>query len=151
MYVIAGKNNIAVFALNYLILNMKLNKGKVAVVCNETDDGNNSWQMSLQKRAKELGVSEISLKDAEKYALVFLSLEFDKIIKPKNFATDKIFNIHFSLLPKYKGMYTSIWPVLYNDRASGVTLHRIDSGIDTGEIIAQKRFPIFNIETSKDV
>ncbi len=114
MIVIAGKNNIAVHALNYLASCQGINN--LAVVCNKTDKGTDTWQMSLRKKALTLGILELSLSDAEELADVFISLEFDQIIKTNNFKTSKIFNIHFSLLPKYRGMYTSVWPILNNEK-----------------------------------
>jgi len=83
--------------------------------------------------------------------VVFLSLEFDKIVRPKKFKTDRLFNIHFSLLPKYKGMYTSVFPIINRDDTSGVTLHCIDSGIDTGDIIDQMSFPLTKKETCESL
>ena len=83
--------------------------------------------------------------------MLFLSLEFDKIIKPSLFLTEKLFNIHFSLLPKYKGMYTSYWPIINAESETGVTLHRIDQGIDTGNIIQQSSFRINSDMTVKQL
>ena len=59
-----------------------------------------------------------------------------EIIKTKNFKSNKLFNLHFSLLPSYKGMHTSAFPILNGEKYSGVTIHKIDNGIDTGDIIA---------------
>ena len=39
-------------------------------------------------------------------------------------------------------MYTSYWPIKNGEKKSGVTLHKIDSGIDTGDIISQLSFDI---------
>ena len=47
-------------------------------------------------------------------------------------------------------MYTSVWPILYADSQSGVTLHKIDTGIDTGDIIAQKTFKLSENDRSQD-
>lgn len=46
-------------------------------------------------------------------------------------------NIHPSLLPKYRGSIPTFWALLNNEREIGVTMHYIDSGIDSGDIIAQ--------------
>lgn len=51
-------------------------------------------------------------------------------------------NIHPSLLPKYRGPVPTLWALLNNDKKTGVTLHYIDSGIDTGDIIAQDDYDI---------
>lgn len=74
--------------------------------------------------------------------LTFLSLEFDKLVAPARFATSRLFNIHFSLLPRLRGCNTSIWPILNRDTHHGVTLHWIDAGMDTGPIIDQRSFAI---------
>lgn len=134
MLVIAGKNNIAVNAINYLKKNYTID---FSVVCNKADIGEHSWQRSLKKTAKKLGVKEITLEEAYEVAACFISLEFDRLIKPELFKKAKAFNIHFSKLPKYKGMYTSVWPILNGEKVVGVTLHEIDSGIDTGDVIDQ--------------
>lgn len=149
MIIIAGKNNIAVHALNTLA--RLLGAQALAVVCNATDDGEDGWQRSLKRHARALGVAEITLAQAYDQATLFLSLEFDKIVRPERFSQARCYNIHFSLLPRYKGMYTAIWPVLYGDREAGVSLHVIDAGIDTGELIAQRTFELAEGHSAKDL
>ena len=51
-------------------------------------------------------------------------------------------NIHTAPLPKYKGMLPSFWQVYHGEKEAGITIHRIDSGIDTGDIITQGYVPI---------
>ncbi|WP_083829472.1 formyltransferase family protein [Oceanimonas sp. GK1] len=148
MLVLAGKNNIAVNVFNYLLDNY--NEGFV-VVCNQTDNGTHGWQRSLKKTALDKGVKEISLEEAYEQASIFISLEFDKIVRTEKFKKARPYNIHFSLLPKYKGMYTSIWPLLNNEVVSGVTLHEIDSGIDAGAIIDQREFAISAHDRARDL
>ena len=55
-----------------------------------------------------------------------------------------LYNIHFSLLPKFRGCHTNFLQILNGEKYSGVTLHKIDRGIDTGPIISQMKF-IINI------
>ncbi len=149
---IAGKNNIASEILEYLIFNKKISKQDVLVCCDKSETGENGWQRSLRFTANLLGVREVRLEDCYDISdLLFFSLEFDRIVKPGLFKSDKLFNIHFSLLPKYKGMNTSVIPILNNEKIGGVTFHRIDFGIDTGEIIAQKSFEIEFEDSSRDL
>ena len=148
MLVLAGKNNIAVNALGYIIENYKKD---LVVVCNQTDDGNHGWQRSLKKTAFDKGIREITLDEAYEQASIFISLEFDKIVRPEKFKYANAYNIHFSLLPKYKGMYTSIWPLLNDEEVTGVTLHEIDSGIDTGSIIDQLEISISEYDRASDL
>lgn len=149
---IAGKNDIAVNALHYLVESGMMNKENILVIPNGTDSGIDEWQKSLKKAAETLGVRISSLEEVYSIEnLIFLSLEFDKIVKIEKFKSQNLFNIHFSKLPKYKGMYTSIMPILNGETTSGVTLHKIDNGIDTGEIIAQKEFELDKNDTARDL
>lgn len=147
---VAGKNDVAVYVLEYLYDKRK--SYKLGVLCNRTETGKDSWQRSLRLLAERLKIREYLLEELyDINELIFLSLEFDRIIKPELFNTDKLYNIHFSLLPQYKGMYTSAIPILNGEKVTGVTLHKIDRGIDTGDIIAQKSFEIKDNDTCRDI
>lgn len=149
---IAGKNNIAVDTLQYLLSVRKIPAERIVVICNRTETGRNTWQRSLRLFAKESGVREVSLAQLyEEKELLFLSLEYDCIVKPQCFRSKWLYNIHFSLLPHYKGMYTSAMPILNNEKSSGVTFHEIDAGIDTGNIILQKEFVLNETDTARDL
>jgi methionyl-tRNA formyltransferase len=76
-------------------------------------------------------------------------LEFDEIIKSDRFKSKKLYNIHFSLLPKFNGMYTFAWPILSSENCTGVSLHEVDAGIDTGDIVAQVKFNIEITDTAR--
>ena len=131
---IAGKNEIAVHGLNEAT--KMFPKNKIIALCDLNDEGFDTWQPSYKKFANFMGIDIVKLEDCYKIQdLVFISLEYHRLIKPKQFSTKELYNIHFSKLPEYKGMYTSAWPLLTGTNASGVTLHKIDEGIDTGEII----------------
>ncbi len=149
---IAGKNNIAVDTLDYLLNNKKFPKNKILVICNKNDKGINTAQRSLKLFAKNNDIKIVTLEDVyHEQNLLFLSLEFDRIVEPALFKTKYLYNIHFSLLPKYKGMYTSAMPLLLGETQSGVTFHEIDKGIDTGKIIFQEHFQIDPKDTCKEL
>lgn len=149
MIVIAGKNNIAVHGLSLALQHFEANN--IVVIPNENDMGVDGWQRSLLKYAKKNNVHVKTLSDIYQLKVsIFISLEFDKIVNPNKISTNKIYNIHFSNLPKYKGMHTSVWPILHGDSESAVTLHKIDQGIDTGDIIAKKIFCINSSDRSQD-
>lgn len=146
--IIAGKSDIASLALIYLKINTNY---KIVAVPSKSDLKEHSWQMSLSQTARELGIE--TSKNIDNFLVddnIIFSLEYDKIIKINENNKNEIFNIHFSLLPKYKGVYTSIFPILNNEKSSGVTLHKIDEGIDTGEIVDQIQFNIEN-DTAYDL
>ena len=55
----------------------------------------------------------------------------------------KILNIHPSLLPKYKGLNTHARAIKNNDKYSGCTVHIVNSKLDSGKIILQKKIKIY--------
>ena len=78
---------------------------------------------------------------------------FMKIIS-KNFIKNfkgKILNIHPSLLPKYKGLNTHQRAIKNKDKYSGCTVHFVNSKLDSGKIILQKRVKISKNETEKSL
>ncbi len=146
---VAGKNNIAVDIAEYLY---QFKKNHLCVVCNHDDVGTDTWQKSLRGWARTHLVKEVELESLyELDDLIFLSLQYDRIIKPDKFKSKRLYNIHFSLLPKYKGCHTAVLPILHGEKYVGVTLHMIDHGIDTGDIIAQKKFLLKDKYTSEDL
>jgi methionyl-tRNA formyltransferase len=61
------------------------------------------------------------------------------------------FNYHDSYLPKYKGLYSSTWAIIKKSKYHGCTFFLVDSGIDTGPIIYQKKFKILSCYTSHNI
>ena len=68
----------------------------------------------------------------------------------KNFK-GKILNIHPSLLPKYKGLSTHKKVLLNNEKYSGCTVHYVNSRLDSGKIILQKKVKISKFDTHKSL
>jgi len=61
----------------------------------------------------------------------------------------KIINIHPSLLPKYKGLNTHQRALDNKEKYSGCTVHYVNSKLDAGKIILQKKVKIYKNDTSK--
>ncbi|GAB4019206.1 amino acid adenylation domain-containing protein [Spirosoma koreense] len=57
-------------------------------------------------------------------------------------------NYHDGPLPAYAGVHATFWALLNGERTHGITWHLVDTGIDTGAIVKQSRFPIEDKETS---
>jgi methionyl-tRNA formyltransferase len=147
---IAGKNRIAVDSLRFISKNYPSNE--FLTIANRTDQGHDGSQPSFKKAAAQLGIELIELDAlAKSHVDLFISLEFDRIIKAEHIEGCRAYNIHFSLLPRYRGVYTSAWPILNGESHSGVSLHEIDSGIDTGPIVDQARFALSANETAESL
>ena len=63
----------------------------------------------------------------------------------------KILNIHPSLLPKYKGLNTHKRAISNNEKYSGCTVHFVNSRLDSGKIIIQKKVRISKSDTAKSL
>ena len=151
MYIcIAGKNKCAVNAVKFLLYR-KLNKNNILVLPNHSDNGKDDWQPSLKKFAIKNKIKVTKLKELYSIKkLFFFSLEYNKIINIKKFQSKNLFNLHFSLLPKYRGCHTNFLQIYKGEKFSGVTLHKIDKGIDTGDIIDQIKFKIRINDTAQE-
>src|SRR5690554_5519746 len=57
------------------------------------------------------------------------------------------FNIHGSLLPKYRGRTPHVWSIINGEKYTGTTAHLIDEGCDTGDILEQVKIPIEESDT----
>ena len=77
-------------------------------------------------------------------------MSFDQIFKSEiiYLSKHKIINCHAGKLPFYRGRNVLNW-VLINDEEFGITVHYVDEGIDTGDIILQKKFPISDQDNYK--
>ena len=62
-----------------------------------------------------------------------------------------ILNIHPSLLPKYKGLNTHEKAIKNKDKYSGCTVHFVNSKLDSGKIINQKKVRINKLDTPKSL
>ena len=88
---IAAKNNIAVNVLEYCLEKYQ-NHNNIEIVCipTEGDKGVNGWQRSLRWYCEQHHVNMVSLTEIyEVENLLFLSVEFDKIIDVKKFRSNK--------------------------------------------------------------
>ena len=110
-------------------------------------------------KIKKKIVNYLNKKNAEKNILVELKKNkidliclagFMKILSKTliNKFKGKIINIHPSLLPKYKGLNTHQRVINNKENYSGCTVHYVNSKLDSGKIILQKKVKILKTDTS---
>ena len=117
--------------------------GKIYKISNKVFDYKN--KLIAEKRI----ISEIKNKKIELICLAgFMKILSKSFIK--NFK-GKILNIHPSLLPKYKGLNTHYRAISNSDKYSGCTVHFVNSRLDSGKIILQKKVKISKSETAKSL
>jgi methionyl-tRNA formyltransferase len=75
---------------------------------------------------------------------LFVSMSFNQIFKKDiiNLPKHKTINCHAGKLPFYRGRNILNWALINDEQEFGITVHYIDEGIDTGDIILQRAFPI---------
>lgn len=128
------------------------------VVPNNSDTGIDTWQPSFRKWAESQKlniiasdpqglINAISLNSID---LIF-SIYYDRIFTKKiiDSLPHGIVNIHLAPLPKYRGVAPVTMAILNGETRHGVTLHYINEGIDTGDIISQKYFSIKDINANE--
>src|SRR5918992_2686676 len=52
------------------------------------------------------------------------------------------YNLHPGPLPRYAGLNAPSWAIYNGEASHGVTVHRMEAGIDTGAVVFEERFPI---------
>ena len=97
-------------------------------------------KISETKTLKDLKSNDIKLICLAGFMKI-LSEDFIKRFK------GKIFNIHPSLLPKYKGLKTHERVIKNKEKYSGCTVHLVNSKLDSGKIVLQKRVKLSKKET----
>ena len=83
-----------------------------------------------------------------KKADIIISVMFDKIIKKQDLKHKNCYNFHPGTLPEYKGTGIFSWAIINEESKMGVTLHLIDDGVDTGDIIEIRQFLISKDDTA---
>ena len=102
-----------------------------------------SAQNSADRHAFDEKISE--LLNVHAVELIVLA-GFMKLLQPAFVQrySNRIVNIHPALLPAFPGAHPVADTLAYGAKVSGVTVHFVDEGMDTGPIIAQKSMPVFD-------
>ena len=84
-------------------------------------------------------------------AELFVSMSFNQIFRKDILKVPSmgIINCHAGKLPFYRGRNILNWALINDEKEFGITTHYVDEGIDTGDIILQKTFPITDEDTYK--
>ena len=99
---------------------------------------------------KKYKIERQILSDLKEHKVKMICLAGFMKVLSRNFITKfkgKILNIHPSLLPKYKGLKTHQRALMNNEKYSGCTVHIVNSKLDSGKIILQKKVKISKNET----
>lgn len=93
--------------------------------------------------------SSAFLETVKRYqADLFVSMSFNQIFRTgiRNLPEQKTINCHAGKLPFYRGRNILNWALINDEKEFGITVHYMDEGIDTGDIILQETYPITDLD-----
>lgn len=96
--------------------------------------------------------SDEFLSRLKKYpAKLYVSMSFNQIFKKdiRKIPDKSVINCHAGKLPYYRGRNILNWALINDEKEFGITVHYVDAGIDTGDIILQDTYPITDQDTYK--
>lgn len=100
---------------------------------------------------QNINSSEFIQKLKEYTCDLFVSMSFNQIFKTEiiNLPKYKTINCHAGMLPFYRGRNILNWALINDEKEFGITVHYIDEGIDTGDIILQRVYKIADSDNYK--
>lgn len=139
-----------------------LNVGEeiLAVVTHPDDPQEKTWFPSVAALARKHRIPVYTPLDVNSPDFVeelsskkpdfLFSFYFRKILKPSLLSLPRrgAFNLHGSLLPKFRGRAPINWAIIRGEEETGCTLHLMEERADTGAIAGQKRVPILFEDTA---
>ena len=113
----------------------------------------------IEERASQLNL-EVFHHDNDRGLTEFLSkneidlvitIAYGKLINEPSLSTPRYgwLNLHFSLLPKFRGAAPVQRAILAGENKTGITIFKLDSGMDTGPIYLQQQYDISNLNTGE--
>lgn len=126
------------------------------VLSNPQAHNNDPWDIPMfgeyciENGIRLLTMEELKTEFCKGEISLGLSCRFGKIIKQDviDLFQFGIINMHGGLLPEFAGPYSCNYSILFGNGKGGGTLHWIDSGIDTGDIIRRCEFDIISTDTA---
>lgn len=158
--VLIGRTALAVSSLETVLVN---GDEIVAVIPDPGDDGTDGWQPSLRGAALRAGLPILDADNVNDPAFVtkvaallpdfLLSFQAAPILRAPLIETALVaaLNLHYGPLPRYRGVSPIAWALLNGEQTHGVTLHRIDPGIDSGPIVDGRSVPIEPTDTGRSL
>jgi len=125
------------------------------VVTHRDDPKEKIWFSSVAEWSRKSGIE--TLQDPQELHIPqtdFIFSFYYRRMLPQavlNHASKGAFNMHGSLLPKYRGRSPVNWAIIHGETETGATLHEMTAKPDAGRIVDQERVPIGPDETAVEV
>lgn len=100
--------------------------------------------VELARKNGIIVIPDLSSLDKEFECEYLISIQYHQILTTEqiSLAGNLAINLHMAPLPEYRGCNQFTFAILNQDEEFGTTLHIMEEGIDSGDIIAEDRFPI---------
>ena len=133
------------------------------VVTHEDNPEENIWFASVARTAADYGIDTVTPENPNAPEFIarlaalkpdfLFSFYYRLMLKPAllEAAGRGAYNMHGSLLPRYRGRVPVNWAVLHGERETGATLHRMVEKPDAGEIVERQAVPILPDDTAGEV
>ena len=130
------------------------------VVTHQDEPGEQIWFPSVRALCVRKGLPVVTPENPNESAFVeqirklapdaIFSFYYRKILCQGilDSAAEGAFNLHGSLLPKYRGRCPVNWVLIHGEKETGVTLHEMVRKADAGDIVVQKKVPIEEKDTA---
>ena len=139
--VFLGSKSIGYECFKILIKNQKILKFKIKAVLTNKKRSAELLHFCNENNIRVLNSLEeyLSLENVD----IAISVQYHEILKLKHIekAKDITINLHMAPLPEYRGCNQFSYAIINEDKEFGTTIHRLEEGIDSGQILFEKRFP----------
>jgi len=137
-------------SLGHRILRQLIHGGAdiVSVACHPDDPNEKPFQPSVLDLARDARIPAVALPPGQVPGLpesppaLLISAGYRTILPASFLASTRGFNVHASLLPKYRGRCPLNWALLNGESTTGVTLHEMTGTVDAGRIFDYERLHI---------
>lgn len=123
---------------------------EIAFIVPRTDTNDNTLKVFAEENdidylhPVKINSTEFYEKAASYGCDLFVSMSFNQIFRKPIIELPRLntINCHAGKLPFYRGRNVLNWAIINDEEEFGITVHFVDEGIDTGDIILQRCFPI---------
>lgn len=139
-------------SLYFLLGNYNILKNDIYVFTHARDDNKdfvshlNNLDIKYETRIVNSFVEELVSFNGD----LLISAHYRNIIKNNvlDLFRGRAINVHPSLLPKYRGTFSSVWAIINDEKYTGITFHFMNEKVDDGNIILQKKVIISSDDTA---
>ncbi|MCB4203543.1 hypothetical protein LF845_01060 [Deferribacterales bacterium Es71-Z0220] len=136
----------------YILMNDNLNLKGIVVERGKFDD--NLFTFSLVRNIDVVEVENINKVEEflkEKDIDFCIMCSFGKMLTESFLDLYEVYNIHYSYLPYYKGRHPTFWATINEELKVGISIHKVTSKVDSGDIISRKLVSYYFWENEKDI